>query len=430
MSTTCPSLSAARNRLRQKLSGALPRTTPGAPLPDPTGILAQLGLTGPRPTSPVDPTGPTPHPEPTSSHSPNVSPPSTGRPGFARPDATRPTLHLPNLNLPDLTMTNLTLPDLSRPSLNLPDLNLSGLSLPSGALLKDLPGTRDDSALHGAANAGGELRRLTHHGAAGSRDYLLYVPTGYRGAPAPLIVMLHGGTQTALDFAAGTRMNHLAEQHTFLVAYPEQDRRANPRGYWNWFRAEDQSAGSGEPSIIAGIVDEIRRSHEIDGTAIHVAGLSAGGAMAAVLAATHPELFAGVAVHSGIGYRAATDLPSAFAAMQGAGQPVAGREPVRTIVFHGTDDHLVAPANADQIVDATLVGRPGLTRHRADHPAVGTDRPHVVETYRDADGAARVESWRVRGGGHAWFGGDPAGSYTDPAGPDASAAMIRFFLNR
>lgn len=411
MSTTCSSLPAALNRLRQALSDALPDRSPGGPLPDPTGILAQLGLTD---VAPNEPAQPAPH---------HLSRLRRERPRFAAPMP-----DLANMTMPDLTMPDLNLRGLDLPRMTLPDFTLPGLDLPSGSLHKDLPGTRDDSALHDAADAGGHLRRLTHHGAAGSRDYLLYVPTGYCGEPVPLIVMLHGGTQTALDFAAGTRMNHLAEQHTLLVAYPEQDRRANPRGYWNWFRAQDQSAGSGEPSIIAGVVDEIRRDHEIESTAIYVAGLSAGGAMAAVLAATYPDLFSGVAVHSGIGYQAATDLPSAFAAMQGAGRPMAGQKPVRTIVFHGTDDHLVAPANADQIVDAALTGRPGLNRLRTDHPASDAGRAHLVDTYLDADGLAQVETWQVRGGGHAWFGGHPAGTYTDPAGPDASAAMVRFFL--
>lgn len=400
MSATCSSLPAALKRLRQALPDGLSVRSPGAPLPDPTGILAQLGLTGPPPDHSTGPNQ-------SSAQRMSVPP---GR----RPEAVAPRLNLPNLTLPKVTM---------------PDLHLAGPSMPPGSLVTGLPRVRDDSVLHDAANAGGTLRRLTHHGAAGSRDYLLYVPAGRHDKPTPLIVMLHGGTQTALDFAAGTRMNHLAERHGFLVAYPEQDRRANPRGYWNWFRAEDQTAGSGEPSIIAGIVDDICRDSEINPTGIYVAGLSAGGAMAAVLAATHPELFAGVAVHSGIGYRAATDLPSAFAAMQGAGQPVAGREPLRTIVFHGTDDHLVAPVNADQIVDAALAGRPGLTCHRTDHPASDAGRAHLVEAHRDDDGVVQVESWRVLGGGHSWFGGDPAGSYTDPAGPDASAAIVRFFLD-
>jgi poly(hydroxyalkanoate) depolymerase family esterase len=401
MSTKCSSLPAALNHLRQRLSDALPQTAPGDRLPDPTGILAQLGLTGSSPVSSTGTTLPTPQ---------TLSLPFGGGAGAGRPNLSMPNLSMPNLKIPDLKM---------------PDLDLPGLT---GSLGAGLPGVRDDSALRDVANAGGELRRLTHHGATGSRDYLLYIPTGYRGEAVPLIVMLHGGTQNALDFAAGTRMNDLAEQHGFLVAYPEQSRQANARGYWNWFRTEDQFAGAGEPAIIAGIVHEVSGDFAIDGGRVYVAGLSAGGAMAAVMAGAYPELFAGIGVHSGIGYRAASDLPSAFAAMQGAGEPV-GTGRVRTIVVHGADDHLVAPASADRIVQAALSAHPGASRQRIDHPTTGGARAHAVDIYRDAEGVAQVESWRVPGGGHAWFGGDPAGSYTDQAGPDASAAMVRFFLD-
>jgi poly(hydroxyalkanoate) depolymerase family esterase len=372
-------------------------------LPDPTGILAQLGLTD----SGTD--GMTPDPG------------RRGRPPVRVPNLTLPTMNLPDLHMPDLHMPDLHRPDLTRPDLTLPD----GLRDLLGRLM---PSETPDPAIESAAQAGGELRRLVHTGPAGSRDYLLYVPTGYRGEPVPLIVMLHGGTQTAMDFAAGTRMNHLAERHTFLVAYPEQSRQANPNGYWNWFRTEDQFAGSGEPAILAGIVEAIATEFEIDSGGVYIAGLSAGGAMAAVMAGAYPDRFAGVAVHSGIGYRAAADLPSAFAAMQGGGEPVAGAGPVRTIVFHGTDDNLVAPVNAERIVDAARANRPGLARQRTVRPATGNERAHVVESYRDEDGTSQIESWRVHGGGHAWFGGDPVGSYADPCGPDASAEMVRFFL--
>ena len=418
MSTTCSSLPAALNRLRGRMSGALPHPDQGGSLPDPTGILAQLGLTGAPPDHPDDGTTIA-----SQRFSPAGRQPIGTLPGRRRPTFTLPDLNLPNGGRPDLQLPNLNLPGLD----SLPG-SLAG-SLP-GSLAGGLAGVRDESALRDAAAAGGELHRLTYQGADGSRDYLLYVPTGYDGQPAPLLVMLHGGTQTALDFAAGTGMNRLAEQRGFLVVYPEQSRQANPRGYWNWFRAEDQTAGSGEPAILAGIVDQIRHDYEIDSGAIFVAGLSAGGAMAAVLAATHPDLFSGVAVHSGLGYRAATDLPSALTAMQGGGRPVAGPQPVRTIVVHGTDDHLVAPVNADQIVDAARRGAPALTRERTEHPGSATGRGHVVDTFRDSDGVAQVEAWRVQGGGHAWFGGHPAGSYTDPTGPDVSAGVVTFFLDR
>ena len=269
--------------------------------------------------------------------------------------------------------------------------------------------------------------------AAGRRSYKLYIPSRHRAGRQPLLVMLHGGTQDADDFAAGTRMNALAEEHGFLVAYPSQCKSANPSLCWNWFKPGDQMRDAGEPSIIVGITTEIIAEHDIDPQRVFVAGLSAGGAMAAVMVATYPEIYAGVGIHSGLPYRSASDVASAFSAMRGdRGQKRRQRKSrhtsdhalrVRTIVFHGDADQIVHPSNGAKIVEAHA-----KTGDSMESTTASTSRGYTRTITRDKTGAVVVEQWLIHGSGHAWSGGSPDGTYTDRHGPDASREMLRFFL--
>jgi poly(hydroxyalkanoate) depolymerase family esterase len=271
--------------------------------------------------------------------------------------------------------------------------------------------------------------------AAGSRNYKLYMPRRHPGGKRPLLIMLHGGTQDADDFAAGTRMNDFAEEHGLIVAYPSQSKAANPSLYWHWFRPEDQTRGRGEPAIIAGITNEIAEDYDVDRERVFVAGLSAGGAMAAVMAATYPDLYAAVGVHSGLSYRSATDVASAFAAMRGdSGLRLRRRKlrgggddhaRIRIIVFHGDADTIVHPSNAAKIVEAHA--KLGETVEHAKSRGSAA-RPYTRTVTRDETGLVTAERWLIHGSGHAWSGGSPDGTYTDPHGPDASREMLRFFF--
>jgi len=294
-----------------------------------------------------------------------------------------------------------------------------------------------------------ETHDFSNH--AGTRSYKLYVPARLPSTPPPLVVMLHGCTQSADDFAAGTQMNRLAEEQGFLVAYPEQATQANPSKCWNWFKTQDQARDAGEPSLIAGIAREVVSRHGADPRRVFVAGLSAGAAMAVVLGETYPELFAAVGAHSGLPYGSAHDVPSAMAAMKGGRSGLPGlkglpsftdasskKAPVQAtpiIVFHGDRDHTVQQTNGTEIVRQALdahqrAAGANKLQARTDKGVSAGGRSYSRTLYADADGQPQIESWTVHGAGHAWSGGHASGSFTDGAGPDASVEMLRFFLAR
>jgi poly(hydroxyalkanoate) depolymerase family esterase len=280
--------------------------------------------------------------------------------------------------------------------------------------------------------------------AAGTRQYKLFIPKGHLGRRLPLLVMLHGCTQSPDDFARGTRMNQLAEEEGYCVVYPAQSARDNPTRCWNWFRPADQCRDRGEPAIIAELTRHVVRVHRLDTARVYVAGLSAGAAMAVILARTYPDIYAAAGIHSGLPYRSAHDVPSAFAAMkQCSGISVADTNatnqalgaPVPTIVFHGDRDMVVNAHNGDIVIAHSMAS---LGDSVWDAGSCGKDKQvergvvpggysYTRTMLQDPQGRVLAEQWFVHGAGHAWFGGDPSGSYTDPKGPDASAEMLRFF---
>jgi poly(hydroxyalkanoate) depolymerase family esterase len=285
--------------------------------------------------------------------------------------------------------------------------------------------------------SGGQFVAGSYTNHAGVLGYKLYVPSSYHGQPLPLVVMLHGCTQTADDFAAGTSMNVIAEERGCFVVYPEQPVAAHPSRCWNWFRRSDQRRDEGEPSLIAGITRRVMGDYRVDSRRVYVAGLSAGAAAAAIMGVSYPDLYAAIGMHSGLACGAASDLPSALAAMR-QGEISAPRidDPtlrpggqariVPTIVFHGDQDLTVHPRNS-----AHVIGYWANTTNlhtSVDHGRAPGGHAYSRTVYRNAAGQPILEQWDIHGSGHAWSGGSAAGTFTDPRGPDASREMIRFFF--
>jgi poly(hydroxyalkanoate) depolymerase family esterase len=297
----------------------------------------------------------------------------------------------------------------------------------------------------GTGTGTGEFITGTHTHASLTRSFKLFVPPGHADRQRPLVVMLHGCTQNPDDFAAGTGMNQRAREQGFFVLYPEQSQDANPSRCWNWFKHNHQKRGSGEPALLASMTQAVMKQHDIDARRVFIAGLSAGGAMAAVVAAAYPEIFAAVGVHSGLPSGAASNVAEALMVMKsgegGIVMPGKGRrpgtapkvtllpeKPVPTIVFHGDQDTTVHPRNGEQVIAAVLGSAASVPQIEKGVSAKG--RHYTRSTHRAEQGHVLTEHWLVHGAGHAWSGGLADGSYTDARGPDATLEMLRFFFEQ
>jgi poly(hydroxyalkanoate) depolymerase family esterase len=398
-------------------SGFVPVTSPDAHNGAGTTIDVESSVVGeaPHPGAPSEPTGGR---GPTTAKRPAASPLLFGSVPLTMPDG-----------------LTLTVPD-SMPS-----------TMP-GVLPGATPSPKEGESDSTVVPMGGRFIERSYTNQAGTRSYKLYIPSGYIGQEVPLVVMLHGCTQSPNDIAAGTQMNRLAEENIFLVAYPAQAQGANMNKCWNWFKASDQQRGRGEPSLVAGITRQVIEEYNVADGRVYVVGMSAGGAMAAIMAEAYPDLYAAVGIHSGLAPGSAHDMPSAFAAMHQGGPATPRRDvPIATptgesdrivpaIVFHGDRDKTVHPRNADRLLEHYCPAKTtGSQKETGGSTPRGTVRQGQVPgghaythiTYRDAGGRAIAERWTVHGLGHAWSGGSSSGSYTDPKGPEASAEMVRFF---
>jgi len=291
--------------------------------------------------------------------------------------------------------------------------------------------------------------------AGGSRDYKLWVPSGLtKDNPVPLLMLLHGCTHSAEEMAEISGMNEIANRNHFLVVYPEQSRLANLLKCWNWFDPKHQARDAGEPSILAEIVRQVCALYRVDSERVYAAGVSAGGAMAVIAAATYPDLFSALGVAAGAEFQAAQSVPeglvvmkqggpdpiqqgrAAFAAMK-AGLARRPRKRLPVIVFHGTEDASVNPINADQIIaqwgetNACLAAELGETEFSVSEKVVAEDvaQGHAYDRhiYADQTGRLLMEKWIVKGLGHAWSGTAKEHKYCDPKGPNASEEIWRFF---
>ena len=299
-------------------------------------------------------------------------------------------------------------------------------------IMSGAPKAKTTRAIAPAVPEGAQYIARQHRCAQGARGYKLYLPASARKQAKGLIVMLHGCGQDPDDFALGTHMNAVAEKQGLAVAYPAQTQKHNPRGCWNWFAPVHQMRGMGEPAILASLTRKLMRELGLTRDQVYVAGLSAGGAMAAVLADIYPDVFSAAGIHSGLARGAARDVRSAMAAMRrgapGGAVPAPIRtkySPVRRIIFQGDKDDTVHLSNAKHLVTAALGDAPQAARITSNSVR---KIAYTRSDFARSGDAGPLELWILKGTGHAWSGGRVAGSFTDPKGPDASTQMVRFFL--
>ena len=333
-----------------------------------------------------------------------------------------------------------------------PALILDGCVFETGERATARPERETQQQAPGYADARSDQGVFTSgsHAHAGiTRRYKLYTPPQAAGQATALVVMLHGCTQNPDDFAAGTGMNILAREQGFMVLYPEQGQEGNPQRCWNWFKHNHQKRGSGEPALIASLAQTLVQQHGIDPRRVYIAGLSAGGAMAAIVATAYPDVFAAAGVHSGLPSGAANNVAEALMVMKnggpngvmgigGSGNKPPMQQCVPTIVFHGDQDQTVHPRNGEQVLAAVLAShsdqatsKPGTARTaKVERGVSEKGRRFTRNTYCDDAGAPLAELWVLHGAGHAWSGGSKQGSYTDTTGPDATREMLRFFLSQ
>ena len=335
-----------------------------------------------------------------------------------------------------------------------PSLILDGCVFETGERTTVRTGPDRQRQAPGYADAGADPGTFTsgsHTHAGITRRYKLYTPPQPAGQASALVVMLHGCTQNPDDFAKGTNMNTLAREQGFMVLYPEQAHDANPQRCWNWFKHNHQKRGSGEPALIANLTQTLVRQHGIDPRRVYIAGLSAGGAMAAIVATAYPDVYAAAGVHSGLPSGAASSVAEALMVMKNGGangaRGAAGhggrgvkplvQQAVPTIVFHGDQDPTVHPSNGEQVLAAVLASPTGNSGTAPDTARIAKVEQGVSQygrhftrtTYCDDSGTPLAEHWALHGAGHAWSGGMASGSYTDATGPDATREMIRFFFS-